>query len=710
MELTYVSVKNFKGLRDIEIPVSRFVCVIGENNSGKSSLLQALLLFVEGRKIEPSMYFDFNSPVTISIRFDSVSDADLSLITNEEHRNRFSEILTDRSITLVRRYETNGASRLRWIARVPRDTRFKQQLIDALLQGKKPGAAFADELKKIFPEITNQVDSKTNQKEARALIEQTARAIPDSQKYNQETDLPAGFDNTIRPLLPEPIYIPAVKDLADEIATKESASFGRLLGILLSQIAPQLENAEETFRVLKTSLNRIPQPDGSILDSRLEAVRNIETLVQSHVRENFPLVELDIRVPPPEIKAVLSGAQIWVDDGTMGMIETKGDGLKRTVTFSILRSFVELRRMEKPSGLASETPTNYLFLFEEPELYLHPTAQKSLFDALTEISKTNHVLVSTHSPLFFGAEATGTFIKLAKRSDPTVAAKPFAEAVFVDLSDLDNKSRFQIISYETNNTAFFSDTVVLVEGDSELLIMPHVARTLNPDWDPERTGVAFCRIGGKGNVSRYRDFFSAFKVRVCVIADLDCLLEGFAHLNASEGCVAVRQELLHAADAIVQAENIQGKLSSRDIAEIQRSGVRHEQFRVLKETWARFKEGNASFQELTAAEEQFFAELLNNKRRRVLEESSRPEIVTRKRELLRLLRGQDIYVFERGAIEDYYPESVTGPDKPSRTMDFCRRVANKEELLALCGDTICSDGVSQDKEFNVIFSQVFRER
>jgi energy-coupling factor transporter ATP-binding protein EcfA2 len=455
MEITRLRIVNFKGLRSVDIPTSRFVCLIGQNNAGKSSLLQALLLFIDGKKAEPEMYFDPSNPITITVRLESISDEDLSHITNLEHKSRLSEILIDRSLILVRRYETNGTSRLRWLARVPLEERFKPDSIDALLQGKKPGAPFAAELAISFPELVDKVGAKTNQTQARALVDELASQIPDISKCDCEMDLPSGIDNSVRPLLPEPIYIPAVKDLADEIATKDSASFGKLLSILLNQVTPQLEGVEETFRVLRRSLNRVKEDDGSYSDSRLDAVRNIESLVQSHIRENFPRVELDIRIPPPEIKAVLSSAQIWINDGVLGLADTKGDGLKRSITFAILRSYVELRRTQKLKDSINQASANYLFLFEEPELYLHPNAQKTLFDALSEISKVNHVFVSTHSPLFFSAEATGTFVKLAKRSDSTVAAKPFSVALSVDLGDLDNKSRFQIISYETNNIAFF---------------------------------------------------------------------------------------------------------------------------------------------------------------------------------------------------------------------------------------------------------------
>lgn len=707
MELASITISNFKGLRHVEIPASRFVCLIGENNSGKSSIMQAMLRFIDGKKLESTNYFDPNAQVRIAVRFESISTHDLALIPNEEHRSRFSEVVANGTATLVRKYEVGGVGRLKWVSKVPKDKRFRKQYLDSLIEGKKAGTPFAEELKKEFPEASDEFDAKTNQKQARSIIERLATQIPESDKFEEDSDIPTGIDNSLKPLLPEPIYIPAVKDFADEIATKDSATFGKLLGILLGQITPRFEDAKDTFERLRVLLNRIRQDDGSVLDTRLEAVRNIETRVQEYVRENFPRVEIEIEIPPPEVKTILSGAQIQVNDGVRGLIETKGDGLKRAVTFSILRSYVELNRAQKASGTGTQIQNNYLFLFEEPELYLHPTAQKILFDALAEISNTNHVFVSTHSPLFFGAEATRTFIKLVKKSDTQLAPTPFAQAFPVDLSDLDNKTRFQIISYETNNTAFFSETVVLVEGDSELIAIPHISRRLNPAWDFERTGIAICRIGGKGNILKYKKFFRAFDIRVCVIGDMDCVLDGFELLEPSEGSKKLREELLQSADEVIGTENIAGKLTSRDIREIQGSSIRREQFNALLDAIETFKSGDTTREHVETIENQFFQELRSSKRRQVIEDAARPAILTQRRRLFRMLRNEGIYLLEKGSIEDYYPREVQGPDKPSRAMDFCMRATTKEELSALCGNVISSDGVTEDKEFNVIFKGIF---
>ncbi|CAM4268065.1 AAA ATPase domain-containing protein [Pedobacter westerhofensis] len=46
---------------------------------------------------------------------------------------------------------------------------------------------------------------------------------------------------------------------------------------------------------------------------------------------------------------------------------------------------------------------NVIYLIEEPETFLHPTAQHDLLNALKELSVDNQVVISTHSPVFAGA-------------------------------------------------------------------------------------------------------------------------------------------------------------------------------------------------------------------------------------------------------------------------------------------------------------------
>lgn len=74
-----------------------------------------------------------------------------------------------------------------------------------------------------------------------------------------------------------------------------------------------------------------------------------------------------------------------------------------------------------------------------------------------------------------------------------------------------------------------------------------------------------------------------------------------------------------------------------------------------------------------------------------------------------MLRAVDVYVLERGAIEQYYPDTITGADKPSRAQNFCANVATRDAILSCCGDqNVESGGVqAKQKEFNLIFEGIF---
>lgn len=556
-------------------------------------------------------------------------------------------------------------------------------------------------------------------------IQELADSLPDDQKTAADQALPTGIDKSIEPMLPDPVYIPAVKDLSDDIKTTESTPFGKILSILLEAIEPKLPDAKKLFEELNTKLNRVQQADGTVSDGRLEEVKLIESTVEKYVQESFADVALRITIPPPELKTVFSSARIYADDGVDGLIDTKGDGLRRAIVFSILRSYVELKEQlavdtpaeaeatpgEEPAQPQVEpAPASYLLLFEEPELFLHPKAQHILFDALRVFAKEHHVLVTTHSPMFFGPGSTETFVKLRKTSDDAIAPRPFTQVQPVALSDMTAKDQFQIICFENNNAAFFADTVVLVEGDSDYLLMPHIAKTLDPAWDVARVPVLFARITGKGNIGRYRDFFSRFGVRVPVIADLDLLVNGFEHIDATYELRSEHNKLLRKVDELVVPDD--DGPSTREAKKAHSSGELRGLWQSVRELQTKLAAGECTQEEHDEAVEAFFAWQRKSERLDVLQYSDDEEMLQVKYRLLEMLRANDVYVLERGAIEQYYPNTITGVDKPSRAQDFCAKVTTPEAILDCCGEqpTNANGEAVQTKEFKLIFDGIFGSR
>lgn len=723
MRLTSLSITNYRALRDVTIPLSRFGCLIGENNSGKSSFLQALSLFFSGTKLAASHFFDESKPIRIAVTFEDITNADLARLA-DEHRTRVAGIVVNGKLVLVRAYDTAGKSSLLYNTLTPNDTRYSAENIAALVKGGRPGQAFVTKVVQAFPELNGIVDATMNQDAVKQKIQELADSLSDDQKTAADQALPTGIDKSIEPMLPDPIYIPAVKDLADDIKTTESTPFGKVLAILLQAVEPKLPDAKSLFEGLNAKLNRVQQPNGTVVDERLDEVKLIESTVEKYVRESFADVALRITIPPPELKTVFSSARIYANDGVDGLIDSKGDGLRRAIVFSILRSYVELKarlaRVATPVDEAAQAaeparpqvepaPASYLLLFEEPELFLHPKAQHILFDALRVFANEHHVLVTTHSPMFFGPRATETFVKLRKMSNAEIAPRPFTQVQPVDLSDMTAKDQFQIICFENNNAAFFADTVVLVEGDSDYLLMPHIARTLDPAWDVAKVPVVFARITGKGNIRRYREFFTRFGVRVSVIADLDLLVNGFDHIAPGDAVKTARDSLLAKVDELI-VPDANGP-SAKEAKDAHESGELRGLWRMVRESQGKLLAGECNQAEHDAAVEAFFAWQRMSDRLAVLKNSTDVKMLQLKHCLLAVLRTVDVHVLERGAIEQYYPDTVTGADKPSRAQDFCAKVATRETILACCGEQpVERNGAQQSiKEFDLIFRSIFGE-
>lgn len=699
MILENLKVVNFKGLKEIEIPVSNFVCVIGENNAGKSSLLQAILLFLNNPKINKSVYYDPNSDILITATFSGITESVLEKIA-EEHRERIAAFIENGRIKLARRYSTDCVGKLRLVKKVPSDEKYDEENIVQTFKGKR-GETIVETLKELYPEVVGnkKIENTITQNEAKSLISEYIRNMSPEQFVERDVSLPTGIDNSIKAILPEPVYIPAVKDLTDEIKTKESASFGKLLNILLNVIEDDLIEDKDTFEQLRKKLNRIVNSDGTVSDYRIEKVREIEKTIQRNLDETFKNIEIELQIPPPDIKTILSSASIYANDGVRGPIDNKGDGVKRAITFSILKSYVQLSQNKdwrKPKDVNKTTKEKFIFLFEEPELYLHPKAQDTLFDALTRIVDEHQILVTTHSPHFFSHNNTKTFIKIVKEYKTPA---PISRCITINLDNISERDKFQIISFESANAAFFSNKIVLVEGDSEAIILPHISYLLDPYKNLKSQNVALVRVAGKGSFKRYKEFFDKFSVPVSIFADLDVIVRDFDKVDPSPEVLKIRKELLAIIDKIIDDENKKESPNPRLLKE----ALQKERARKLYDSIKEARSNGDNEKVISLLEELFIFEK-TEPQMEVLKDHTYTDVLNKKRQLLAELRKNGVFILERGAIESYYPEGIGGQDKPTKAQTFCRTITTREQVLGISDELPDMEGKT---EMEVIFEHIF---
>lgn len=232
----------------------------------------------------------------------------------------------------------------------------------------------------------------------------------------------------------------------------------------------------------------------------------------------------------------------------------------------------------------------------------------------------------------------------------------------------------------------------------------------DPSWDVAQMPVLFARITGKGNIRRYREFFTRFGVRVPVIADLDLIVNGFDHIDPETTVRLARDNLLVKVDKLIVPDIDGDKPTGKDARDARDSGELRSLWRRFRQCSEEFKAGTCTFDDLNQAAEAFYAWQRKSDRLAVLKSSTDKEVLQLKHRLLEMLRAVDVYVLEKGAIEQYYPDTITGADKPSRAQDFCAKVTTRDAILACCGEQkLERDGGVQvnEKEFSLIFGGIF---
>ncbi len=676
MQVKHFKVRNFKGIIEGEFAPGKFACLVGENNAGKSTVLQAMVHALgRSSQIDASLYYDPQQPIEFSIQLTGVDEAHLGRLT-VEHREKIQPMVVDGAIGILLRYPPSSKYEMKVLQKQPKIAKYRSEGIAERFAGKRGAAALKAVVDSDYPEYCAGWQDVTTIGAAKDYISECIKSDKSVEYEAGDVTLPSGIPASIANLLPEVIYIPAVKNLADEIKTTQSTPFGRLLGLLLNDLSPELTEITESFAKLRRIFNRI-EVGGEVVDERHIKVRELENAVEGFLRDNFPAAKVELEVPPPELKTVLSSAQIYVDDGSRDLIDNKGDGIKRSLTFSLLQTYVsKLSEVVEQDNAAAKKPI--MFLFEEPELYLHPKSQRVLFQTLARISQQHQVVVTTHSPLFFAPGVTATFIRVAKYP---ATPKPVGRLHKVTFeTDQNNAEVFKLAKFENADAAFFSRRVVLFEGESDDAFFKHVAKQLNPDWDCEIQNVSFVRVSGKGNFGRYKSFFEAFGIEVRIVADLDVVFDGLHLLDKSPECSAKKAEAYKIIDQRIAELKIDLDASGEKIKDKLKS--RKEAYNAAKETLKRIQETKTFDDKVLGQIDDLFAWEGESLRAKacIADEKSRSALLP----LFDHLRAQGTCVLSKGAIEQYYPPGVLNSlSKPERALAAASLVVDKALAMSL---------------------------
>lgn len=691
MHLSHIKIENYRAHSKTEIPLPQLGCFIGENNAGKSTILHAIRFVLEEKKLIADDFRNSKLPVTVTLQFEGISAEDLKRVSSV-HRERVTEMVRNESLTIVRTQENEGKPESKFLKPSPRNTDWSSEALEAAIKSKR-GATLRQAAVDLIPGLDEYLDEAPTQQEVKNSWARFVEQLPPEEIIDVTAAFPTGIAQGVRPLLPSVIYIEAVKDASIEAKSTGTSAFSKLLGLLFEEVSSQFEDINEKFKDVHEKLSRVFDEGGNESDQRLDAVKQIESTIEGFVQASFPGVSLTMNIPSPTLTMLLSGAELRVHDGHDGDIASKGDGLKRTVLFALLRAYASIRS----SGLNEDSKTtapkpSYVLLFEEPELYLHPKAQRQLMAALGSFSNEHQVLVTTHSPGFFRPDTKG-FTRLQKTADGVSACS-------VDLT-LGPRDAYQLVQHENNEAAFFAKQVVLVEGDSDTFTYPHLAKLLHPAWDAIDHNIMFVKIDGKGNIARYRKFFDSFEIPIHVITDLDALARGFNQLTVNSQIKDAHSRMMESIGQQISKPNNPKSAKVQDICGR----------RTSRELWQDAQSYLTSFRSAPTAEiaenlEKTLAELFKagdgDATMELLADQQPSSISSMRNEVISALANEKVYVLQRGDLEDYCGTHV-GKDKVATAIEFCDKTTSVEHLEAIHGD----ESESVIEELRTIFTHIY---
>lgn len=185
--------------------------------------------------------------------------------------------------------------------------------------------------------------------------------------------------------------------------------------------------------------------------------------------------------------------------------EEVGAGMQTLIMISIFQTYAEL--MGK----------RVIFGVEEPEIYLYPQAQRTLYRNFIDLSENTQIFYTTHNPNFVDAARPDDMLLLRKTVD-LGAFKLEKNSYFNSVNAEKHKYKIYTHFNPERNEIFFARKVVLVEGDSDKILFTTLCEE---KWgvDIDKLGVSIISCGGKSGVNYFvgicsliglQDFFAVW--------------------------------------------------------------------------------------------------------------------------------------------------------------------------------------------------------
>lgn len=439
--VTTVRVSNFRSLANVEVELSDLTVLIGANNAGKTSFLDAMFSAIgAGRRI--------------------LGADDVRLEPAEANAPKERQVIID---VLIRPVDAGG------------------KIIDAypagsywtVLWGSTGIATDATD----FHEFTA-IRTVLLWSPVRGEYVVERRFLKEWRSFDKWLETPVN-DRLISASLIEPIalhYVDAKRDLEDDL--RRQGSFWRRLTEDLGLEATDIAAMEQTL----SEINQTIVSKSEILKHLKENLAGLKNVVSAGSGN------IEISPVAPKLRDLSKGVD--VSFGIAGAqsfpLARHGMGTRSLASLLVFRAYASWRHKKAMEG---GDQVHSILGLEEPESHLHPQAQRSLFGHIRQIPGQR--VVSTHSPYLAGQAQLDELRLFLKTTGTTVVSR-------IDLSGLSDPNdtrQLQETVIDTRGDILFARAIVLFEGQTEEQALPLWAQEY---WGASihELGLCFVRANG----------------------------------------------------------------------------------------------------------------------------------------------------------------------------------------------------------------------
>jgi putative ATP-dependent endonuclease of the OLD family len=507
MRLIRITIKNFRRIEEADIHLAKSTFLIGQNNFGKSSAIRCLELLLSNESPQAG---DFRKDaegtscdeIELTGYFEDIS-------TEVANSRGFRGRVVNGAFCYRKTYPLANPSKPKiecreypYSIREPyRDAGTGQGLIDVGLSEDRVREAVGANL-----------TAKLKAGWERDLLD----LVADFDMTAEPTWVPnpGGIPQNVISKLPRVIHVPPLTKHDDVGNGQGKTLVAEVLDILFKDLLEGNQTAETVqagLDLLQAEMS--PEREGSIIHTLCGEVNRI-------IGDVFPECGIQINPSLQDLAAVLRPRyEISLYSNVDTDVTRQGTGLLRTAIFSMFRYHTRLHER------ADIHTRPLLVAFEEPEMYLHPSAANLLRDTIYSLGRTDQIVCTTHSPWMIDlSQELQSLTKMLLQDSGYITSVNYGVSDAMTNLLGDDRKRVKMLQLfdDEMSRVFFAHRVVVVEGDSEMVALKATIALLPAEARKQvLSRVQIVKARGKAAIISLVKYLRALSIEPFVIHDRD---------------------------------------------------------------------------------------------------------------------------------------------------------------------------------------------